>query len=152
MHIAFDLDDTLIPAEYRFPLEPVPKNFIRRFFCGERLRTGTPSLIRRLWSAGHIVSIYTTSFRNPFQTKLLFRAYRTRIHRMINTPIHQRNIQKLGEQYKHCTKFPPAFGIDLLIDNCLGVKGEAVRFNFSMLHIDPADDRWCDTICDFLHL
>jgi len=146
MRIAFDLDDTLIPGKIPFALEPKPRNLFRRFLCVEPLRFGTPDLFNELWSLGHEVCIYTTSFRGVYSTKLLFRGYHTRVGKVINVPIHKRKISRLGNAYKTCSKFPPAFGIDLLIDNCGGVANEAKRYNFEMLQVHPDDDRWIATI------
>ena len=152
MRIAFDLDDTLIPCNVRFPLEPEPRNFIRRIMASERLRLGTPGLINRLWSAGHEVVVYTTSFRGSVYTKLLFRAYGTQVGQVINVPVHQRKIRTLGERYKMCTKYPPAFKIDLLIDNCGGIAIESQRYEFEMLQVDPRDEHWLDQIDEYLGL
>ena len=69
MRIAFDLDDTLIPGQIPFPLEPLPPNPLRRILCAERMRDGTAKLINDLWSAGHEVWVYTTSFRGVWYTK-----------------------------------------------------------------------------------
>ena len=152
MRIAFDLDDTLIPGAIPFPLEPIPLNPLRRIFCSERLRLGTIQLINRLWRAGHEVGIYTTSFRGIAYTKLLFRGYRTRVGKVINVPVHRKKIAELGTEYATCSKFPPMFQIDLLIDNCGGVLRESERYPFQMLHIDPSDTNWVTRICDCVGL
>ena len=146
MRIAFDLDDTLIPGSVPFPLELVPRNPLRRMMCSERLRLGSPDLFNELWSAGHEVWVYTTSFRDSFYTKMLFRAYGTRVGKVINVPVHRQRIRTLGEAYKMCTKYPPAFNIDLLIDNCGGVAMESRRYNYAMLQVDPDDDDWLEKI------
>ena len=142
MRIAFDLDDTLIPGQVPFPLEPEPQGFLIWFVQIERLRLGTPRLINLLWNSGQEVWIYTTSFRSVINTGMMFRAYRTKVGTVINTDIHRRKSKFLGNDYKSCNKYPPMFGIDLLIDNCSGVKIESQRFCFEMLQIDPADDQW----------
>ena len=49
---------------------------------------------------------------------------------------------RYGQSLKMCTKYPPAFQIDLLIDNCGGVAEEAERYHFEMLQIHPDDDDW----------
>ena len=74
MRIAFDLDDTLIPGRSPFDLEPVPAGW-RRWLCTEPLGLGTVELFRALRHRGHQVWIYTTSFRTPLRTRLLFWGY-----------------------------------------------------------------------------
>jgi hypothetical protein len=42
----------------------------------------------------------------------------------------------------HCTKHPPSFGIDLLIDDSEGVRIEGERHGFRMLMVAPEDAQW----------
>ena len=99
-----------------------------------------------LRDAGHEVWIYTTSFRDQFWTRLMFRAYGTRVTRMINQRDHVRKLKQMHSKFKHCSKFPPAFGIDLLIDECQGVLLESQTFNFNVIQVDPDDNNWDNTI------
>ena len=146
MRIAFDLDDTIIRGRVPFPLEPRPPNPLARLFCRERIRLGCVRLMNDLHNANHEVWIYTTSFRSPFWTRLSFRAYGTRITHMINRRDHDRKMGQMNQGLKRCSKFPPAFGIDLLIDECRGVLLESQEFNFPVIQIDPHDDEWDDKI------
>ena len=86
--------------------------------------------------------VYTTSYRSPIKTKLMFRAYGAKIDRVVNQHEHERMIVTLGENYRRCTKFPPAFGIDLLVDECGGVLLEAQEFGFEVVRVLPDDDDW----------
>ena len=146
MRIAFDLDDTIIRGRIPFPLEPLPSNRLARFFCKERIRAGCIRLMNDLRDLNHDVWIYTTSFRDPFWTRMMFRAYGTKIARMINQYEHERTIKKMAPYFRHCSKLPPAFGIDLLIDECGGVLAESQRFNFDVVQVDPNDDSWDDKV------
>jgi hypothetical protein len=92
------------------------------------------------------VWIYTTSFRSPWGVKLLFRAYGAQVTRVINQDVHTRCVGQLGAAYRTCTKYPPAFRIDLLVDECGGVAKEARRFNFATLRIAPDDGDWVQTV------
>ena len=75
MRISFDLDDTLFVAEEDgFALEP-PLRFPLNKVFQERLRKGTPELMRRLREAGWEIWVYTTSFRSPLYIRSLFRHY-----------------------------------------------------------------------------
>jgi hypothetical protein len=146
MRIAFDLDDTLIPGRIPFDVEPLPRNWLRRRLCAEPLRLGTAALFNDLWRLGHEVWIYTTSFRGSFATKLFFRGYGTHVGKVINGDIHRKWMTNLGEAYKMCTKYPPAFQIDLLVDDCEGVLAESIRYNFEMIRIAPEDPCWSNVV------
>mgnify|MGYP002622418400 CR=1 FL=1 len=152
VRIAFDLDDTLIPGRIPFDLEPRPRTWLRRRLCSESLRSGTVKLFNELWQQHHEVWIYTTSFRQPLATKLFFRAYGTRVGKVINETLHRKRMAMLGETYLMCTKYPPAFEIDLLVDNCDGVLAESRRYNFPMLQVSPEDPKWANAIREHLGL
>jgi hypothetical protein len=57
------------------------------------------SLFNELWRLGHEVWVYTTSFRKPVATKLLFLGYGTRVARVINGDVHRKQIARLGDAY-----------------------------------------------------
>jgi hypothetical protein len=44
------------------------------------------------------------------------------------------------------SKYPPAFGIDLLVDDSEDVRIEGERFGFAVLHIREDDLMWCERI------
>jgi hypothetical protein len=143
MRIAFDLDNTLIPCGNEFPT-------VRRFprplmdLCGwEPLREGTIELMKYLKSQGNEIWIYTTSLRNASSIKWLFLLYGIRIDGVVNQQIHNKKVRN-GHIY--CSKYPPAFGIDVLIDDQEGVKQEAARYNFYMIWIKPGDANWVEEV------
>jgi hypothetical protein len=144
MHIAFDLDDTLIPCEFSFPLEP--RRWLASFLATEPLRLGTVELLRHLRTTGCALWIYTTSMRNPLSVHLQFLVHGIRLAGVINHDRHCRKLRTGRPGANECSKYPPAFGIDLLIDNSEGVKEEGARFGFRVLHLEPDDDRWTETV------
>ena len=150
MRIAFDLDDTLIPGEHKFPLEPAPRGLLAGLFCREPLRLGTVDLFTELRRQGHEIWIYTTSFRRPLAMKALFWYYGTSVGKVINEHMHQKLVASLGPAYKLCTKYPPAFGIDVLVDNSHLVLLESKTYDYDVLHVLPDDDDWVGTILDGL--
>lgn len=152
MRIAFDLDDTLIPGRIPFAVEPLPRGWWRRRLCIEPLRLGTVALFNELWDRKHEVWIYTTSFRSPRSVRRMFRGYGTRVARVINGDVHRHRISQLGERYKTCTKYPPAFQIQLLVDDCEGMQIESRRFGFEMLRIMPEDADWVHVVRNRLRL
>jgi hypothetical protein len=144
MHIAFDLDDTLIPCEFRFPLERTP--WLARALGLEPLRQGTVELCRQLRGRGHHLSVYTTSLRNPLAVHLMFLAHGIRLAGVINQDRHVRCLRNGRPAANECSKYPPAFGIDLLVDNSEGVREEGRRFGFSVVVVQPDDGDWIEAV------
>ena len=148
MVIAFDLDDTLIPCEHGFATEKL--GFWTRRLARERLRLGTARVCRTLQGRGWDIWVYTTSYRSPFAIRLLFLAYGVRLRGVVNQTRHQRTISRCGWPFQVCSKYPPAFGIDVLVDESEGVAIEARRFGFFVVRVRPDDPRWADRLMDDL--
>jgi hypothetical protein len=144
MHVAFDLDDTLIPCGHQFPLEP--RRRLARWLALEPLRLGTVELLRHLRRSGCHLWVYTTSLRNPLSVHFLFLAHGIRLSGVINQDRHARTLRRGRPSAGECSKYPPAFGIDLLVDNSEGVKEEGRRFGFQVLHVRPDDLRWVEAV------
>jgi hypothetical protein len=142
MKIAFDLDGTLIPT----PGSPTPVErlaIFSRVISRERVRAGTPHLLRWLRKRGHKVWIYTTSLRNPVQLRIWFGSFGVRLEGVV-TDAHHRAV--LVDGNISCSKYPPAFGIDLLVDDAEGVELEGKRLGFQVLRIHADDDNWCSQV------
>jgi hypothetical protein len=141
MIISFDLDDTLIPGTKMFATEE--QNLIQKLIGIEGIRKGTIELFKELRSRRHSIYIYTTSFRSTFKTKLTFLSYGIPVDKVINQQFHDR---ELKESKRKCSKFPPAFGIDIHVDDSPGLSIEGERFNFKTIIIDEKDSTWTDKI------
>ena len=63
-----------------------------------------------------------------------------RLDGVINQQRHNREAQA------RCTKHPPSFGIDLLIDDSEGVRIEGERHGFRMLAVLPDDEQWVQKV------
>ena len=146
MRIAFDLDDTLTPSMVNFPLETRPSGLLSWFFPTEPLRLGTRKLMQELSCQGHELWIYTTSLRSPFEVKMNFRCYGIHLGGVINGKQHEKEMAKRGADYLSLLKYPPAFKIDLLVDNCEGVLRDAQQRHFALVHVNPGDETWVDKI------
>jgi hypothetical protein len=144
MHIAFDLDDTLIPCQFNFPLERPP--WLLRKLGPEPLRHGTVELCRQLRRRGHHLWVYTSSLRNPLSIRLTFLAHRIHLAGVVNQDRHVRRLRDGRPGAWECSKYPPAFGIDLLVDNSEGVGEEGRRFGFDVLVVRPDDEVWFDAV------
>ena len=92
MRVSFDLDEVLFvdPSNHRTE-PPLPFPFNRIF--KERLRLGTPELIRSLQALGYDVWIYTSSFRSERYIKFYFLLYRVRFDGIVNATRHLREVQ-----------------------------------------------------------
>ncbi len=145
MKISFDLDDTLILGTKRFEAEK--QNILQRLLGLEMIRFGTVELFNELRSKGHTIYIYTSSFRPELKTKFMFYSYGIPVNKVINQKKHDK---VLGKNRNRSSKYPPAFGIDLHIDDSPGLKIEGEMFNFETIIIDENDRNWVQTILQTL--
>ena len=83
---------------------------------------------------------------NSNMSKFLFWTYGVAIDGAINQTEHL----KLS-QAKTVSKYPPAFGIDLHIDDSPGVGLEGERHGFKTLILDPYDENWVDCVLKIIN-
>lgn len=151
MRVAFDIDEMLIPYGQEFPVEPsVPLRLLKLLYP-ESLRKGSRELLRALTRQGHDIWIYTTSGREAWYFKTWFGLLGIRGGGVVNCAVHEKKIRARGDYYPSCTKYPPAFGIDLLVDNCEGIEAEGRKLGYAVLRIDPTDEDWTNTILNYLN-
>lgn len=140
MRISFDLDDTLIPGSITFPIEK--QNVFQKLLGVEPLRDGAVRLLRQLSAEGNSICIYTTSFRKPFTIRFAFWTYGICLNRVINQTRHE---DVLKGNRNLSSKYPPAFNIDLHVDDSRGVGMEGQRFKFNTVIIGD-NENWVDQI------
>lgn len=139
--ISFDLDDLLIPGIKRFPVE---RDLLwHRLFSREKIRQGTIPLMRALRARGCRIYIYTTSYRSPAYIRRLFFPYGIFPEKIVNKTLHDKI---LGERAHRISKYPPAFNIDIHVDDAPGVGIEGERYHFPTIIIGEDDHHWGDTI------
>ena len=144
MRIAFDLDGTLVPMFVgQFPVEPIA--WPMRVFAADPLRIGTIPLFRSLKTRKHEVWVYTSSLRKPFDIRRTFWAHGLRIDGVINAVSHAASAGA-----RIASKYPPVFGIDVLVDDAPGVEMEGARHGFQVLRIDPDDVDWHLRVIDVI--
>src|SRR5215471_7250079 len=138
MRISFDIDDTLVCHGILSSRERgrLPR-FVLNWLC-EPLRAGTFSLLGELRSRGHSIWIYTTSARSPFHIRFWLFLHGIRVDGVVNEERHRR----VGDPSRLPSKYPPAFGIDLHVDDSEGVRIEGERFGFKVLVVRPDDLEW----------
>lgn len=136
MRIAFDLDNTLIRGEHDFALETPMRKLWARLLSKESLRAGIIELATYCQQQGWEVWVYTTSYRSPWYIRRLFWLYGIRLAGVVNQARHNQEVTVRS------TKYPPQFGIDLLLDDSEGVRLEGERYGFAVLVISPTDTEW----------
>ena len=145
MTISFDLDDTLIPITKAFATER--QNTLQKLLKVEKIRLGAKRLIEKLKSQKHKVYIYTTSFRSTNRIRWTLLSYGITVDRIINQKIHNQVLQtKAGD----CSKLPPAFAIDIHIDDSEGLAIEGAKFNFKTIILPLNQPDWIDYILENL--
>ena len=145
MRISFDVDDTLVlhgidapPERGRFPA------FLCRWL-GQPLRRGTCALLDELRREGCSVWIYTSSGRTPLDVRLWLFLYGIRIDGVVNEARHRREVAGRGF-LRLPSKYPPAFGIDLHVDDSEGVRMEGDEHGFRVVIVSPGDENWTEKI------
>ncbi len=116
-------------------------------WLGEPLRQGTRSLFRELRQRGFSIWIYTTSVRTPFQVWLWLALHGIRVDGVINEERHR---TKLAESRfpRMPSKYPPAFAIDIHVDDSEGVKMEGEEHGFRVAIVRPDDEHWTKVVLD----
>lgn len=142
MKIAFDLDGTLVPQPGS-PMRVERLGLFSQAISREQIRAGAPTLLNGLRRYGHEVWLYTSSFRSPTRLRLWFASFGVGLQGIVNQARHQ---TVLADRNMSCSKYPPAFGIDLLVDDAEGVALEGERLGFSVLHIREDDESWCSLV------
>ncbi len=136
MRIAFDFDNTLIRSAHPFPLETPKRRFWARLLGKESLRAGIAELAAHCQRQGWEVWVYTTSYRSAGYIRRLFWLHGIGLAGVVNQARHVREVRVRS------TKYPPQFGIDLLIDDAPGVGLEGERYGFAVLVVSPTDAEW----------
>jgi hypothetical protein len=115
----------------------VPRHhFLARLLGHEALRAGTVALAEFCRRRGWEVWVYTTSYRSAGYIRRLFWLHGIRLAGVVNQARHDREVTVRS------TKYPPQFGIDLLLDDSEGVRLEGERYGFEVLVISSTDADW----------
>lgn len=147
MRISFDLDETLVCRASGGPRERSLLPWFLTALVGEPLRQGTRSLFTELRRRGFSIWIYTTSLRPPFQIKRWLMLHGLRVDGVVN---HTRHFAELSHHTlpRLPSKYPPAFGIDLHVDDSEGVRMEGEELGFRVIVVHPEDGQWVSRVLD----
>lgn len=147
MRISFDLDDTLVCRDPKVPHERDILAWILKFLFPDPLRFGTIALIKKLNELGCSIWIYTTSNRSPKYVRFWLMLYGIKVEGVVNSEIHQRMIE-CGMSPKDASKYPPAFSIDLHVDDSEGVKLEGEKHGFAVVQVMPNQHNWIELVLE----
>ena len=144
MRVSFDLDEVLFVSPETHKTEPALPFPLRNLYR-ERLRLGTPDLIRQLQSLGYEVWIYTSSFRSESYIRHLFRCYGVRLDGIVNGDRHMREVQSKSKTTLP-QKMPNRYRISLHIDDEAVICSAAAPFGFRAYQLEADDDSWREKI------
>jgi hypothetical protein len=141
MRVSLDVDDTLVCSPDIPSEQFVPR--WRRLWYNEPLRLGTRTLLRELLRRRCQIWIYTTSYRSPRYLRGWFGCLGIPLAGVVNQTRHERVVGRRGP-----SKYPPAFGIDLHVDDSEGVGLEGERHGFAVVVIAPTDPDWVSHVLE----
>ena len=144
MRVSFDLDEVLFVSPETHRTEPPLPFPLNRMFR-ERLRLGTPELIRTLQKMGYEVWVYTSSFRSERYIRLLFRCYGVVFDGIVNGTRHQNEVQK-GHSQTLPQKLPSHYRISLHIDDEAIVCTMGRQYGYNVYQLNAQDDDWKEKI------
>jgi len=144
MRVSFDLDEVLFVSPATHKTEP-PLSFPFNRIYRERLRLGTPELIRTLQDMGYQVWIYTSSYRSEGYIRGLFRHYGVRFDGIVNAQRHLREVQRDRKEALP-QKLPNYYRISLHVDDEAVVCTNGRRYGYEVYQLDAQDDDWKEKI------
>lgn len=147
IRISFDIDDTLACQLHHCAVENSRLPACIHRWLGEPLRMGTRSLIRELRRQDCSVWVYTSSGRTPSYIRRWLALYGIRVDGVVNSVLHNRALTAHGMSNAP-SKYPPAFDIDLHVDDSEGVQIEGKDHGFRVVVVHPEDDRWAQKVLD----
>ena len=144
MRVSFDLDEVLFvnPATHRieeglrFPFNKIYK---------EKLRLGTPELIRSLQELGFEVWVYTSSFRSERYIRNLFRHYGVKFDGIVNGQRHQAEVQRFSSTILP-QKVPSRYRISLHVDDESVICSYGREYGFDAYQLDAEDEAWKEKV------
>ena len=144
MRDSFDLDEVLFVSPETHKTEP-PLSFPLNKIFPERLRQGTPEVIRKLQEMGFEVWVYTSSFRSEKYISRLFRCYGVRFDGIVNGNRHLKEVQR-DNKTTLPQKLPSRYRISLHVDDEAVICSMGAQYGFRTYQLDAQDDDWKEKI------
>jgi hypothetical protein len=147
VRISFDIDDTLACQLHHSAVEQsrLPA-FVHRWL-GEPLRIGTRDLTRALRRQGCSIWVYTSSGRTPSYIRRWLLLHGIHVDGVVNSVRHKHALTARGLSNSP-SKLPPAFDIDLHVDDSEGVQIEGFDHGFRVVVVHPEDENWAQKVLD----
>lgn len=147
IRISFDIDDTLACQLHHCEVEQSRLPACIHRWLGEPLRRGTRSLIRELRRQDCSIWVYTSSGRTPSYIRRWLLLYGIRVDGVVNSVLHNRALTVHGLENSP-SKYPPAFDIDLHVDDSEGVQLEGDDHGFRVVVVHPEDEGWAQKVLE----
>ncbi|MBN2979655.1 hypothetical protein [Pseudomonas lactucae] len=147
IRISFDIDDTLACQLHHSATEHSRLPACLHRWLGEPLRHGARSLTRELRRQGCSVWVYTSSGRTPSYIRRWLLLYGIHVDGVVNSVRHNQALTERGLSNPP-SKFPPAFDIDLHVDDSEGVQLEGYDHGFRVVVVDPQDKQWAQRVLE----
>ena len=144
MRVSFDLDEVLFVSPETHKTEPELPFPLNRIFR-ERLRLGTPDIVRTLQQMGYEVWIYTSSFRSERYISRLFRFYGVHFDGIVNGNRHLKEVQRDNKTILP-QKLPNRYRISLHVDDESVICSLGPQYGFKAYQLDAQDDDWKEKI------
>ena len=144
IRVSFDLDEVLFVSPNTHKTEQkllFPLNMIFK----ERLRLGTPSLIKELQELGYEVWVYTSSFRSERYIRTLFLFYGVKFDGIVNGTRHLKEVLRDSTQILP-QKVPSRYRIALHVDDETVICSYGREFGFEAFQLDGPDDEWKEKV------
>ena len=146
IRVSFDLDEVLFVCPDTHKTEP-PLRFPFDRIYKERLRLGTPRLVKRLQGLGYEVWVYTSSFRSEKYIRRLFRHYGVRFDGIVNGHRHLKEVQR-NNKTTLPQKVPSRYRISLHVDDETVICTLGRQYGFDAYQLDAQDDDWEEKIVE----
>ncbi len=138
--LALDLDGTLIAEVTPFASGHEPRGWVARLGAFESLRLGTRQLVLEARRRGWRVVVYTTSMRSPLSVRATFLAHGLWLDGVINGQRHRDEEQRQRASWP--VKYPPAFGVELLVDDSLSLEQQGRAMGFRVVWVQVTQTDW----------
>jgi hypothetical protein len=111
------------------------------------------SLLKELAHRGCDIWVYTSSERSSHYVRLWFWLAGVALGGIVNQSIHNQVVRD-GYPFPSLTptKYPPAFGIVLHVDDSEGVAQDGAEHGFDVVLISPSDPEWATRVLEAISI
>ena len=144
VRVSFDLDEVLFVSPKTHETEPELPFPYNRIYV-ERLRKGTPDLVKALQQMGCEVWVYTSSYRTEKYIRNLFKHYGVRFDSIINAQRHLKEVQRDRKDMLP-QKMPGFYRITLHVDDETVIATAGKEYGFEVYELNEPDKDWKEKV------